>query len=160
MQKRYRSAAERFDAFADKSGGPDACWPWTAHVSPNRYGIITLDDGTKTQPHRYAQERFNGPIPEGMVVRHRCDNKPCVNPAHLLIGTKADNSRDAYERGLVPRGSDHHFARLTEADIPVIRAKLREGVSESRIAAMFGVSRGAINNIRRGNSWAHIEDAA
>jgi len=129
-------------------------------VSRGRYGMITRDDGSKGSAHRWSYVNFHGPVPDGMLVRHTCDNKVCVNPAHLEIGTKSDNGIDASERGQLPRGSRHHFSVLTEADIPAIRAQLRDGISETQIAADFGVGRSAINHIRRGKSWTHIKEAS
>jgi hypothetical protein len=122
--------------------------------------MITRDDGTKGSAHRYAFESFVGPVPEGMVVKHRCDNKACVNPAHLVAGSQSSNVLEASERGQLPRGSRHHSTSLAEGDIPKIRALLAEGVSEQRIAVQFGVGRGAINHISRGNSWRHVKEHA
>lgn len=156
-QRRFNTAAERYEYFTDRSAGPNACWPWRGHCSPNRYGMITLDDGSKGSAHRYAYDAFNAPIPKGMLVLHRCDNKVCVNPAHLELGNNSDNLSDASARGLLPRGSRHHFAQLSEVDIPLIRAALESGESESSVASRFNVSRGAISHIRRGDSWAHID---
>lgn len=73
----------------------DECWPFNRS---SRHAYISVD-GASVGAHRVSYVMHHGPIPEGMVVRHRCDNPPCVNPAHLEIGTQADNVRDMYERG-------------------------------------------------------------
>ncbi|MFE9735451.1 HNH endonuclease signature motif containing protein [Streptomyces sp. NPDC005863] len=81
----------------------DSCWVWTAS-SRNGYGTIGTADG-KQYAHRLSYVWHHGPIAEGLVVRHRCDNPLCVRPDHLELGTKADNSRDMVERGRSPRNS-------------------------------------------------------
>ena len=83
--------------------GPDECWPWTGAVDSDGYGRIGLG-GTARLVHRVVYELEVGPIPDGMEVRHTCDNPPCCNPAHLLPGTHAENMADMVERGRhVPR---------------------------------------------------------
>jgi hypothetical protein len=87
----------------DRSGGPDACWPWCDRWGfrngPYKYGRLSLPGGKQILAHRLAYELAHGPIPPGHVIRHRCDNPPCCNPAHLLSGTHGDNVRDMFSRG-------------------------------------------------------------
>lgn len=82
------------------------CWEWTQYVRDGGYGLIKVW-GTFIPAHRYSYELHKGPIPDGMLVLHDCDNKKCINPDHLHIGTHADNMREAAERGLMPKGNDH-----------------------------------------------------
>lgn len=89
---------ERFWSRVDRSGGPDACWPWTARaVKRGGYGDFQLR-GRRYRASRYAYQLTHGPIPPGLVICHRCDNPPCVNPAHLYSGTQSDNERDKHRR--------------------------------------------------------------
>lgn len=96
---KVRSLADRFNEKVDRSGGPDACWPWTGSRNDRNYGQIGRgSDVLKT--HRVAYELVNGPIPAAvghhgtMLVLHRCDNPPCCNPAHLRLGTPKANTDD------------------------------------------------------------------
>jgi HNH endonuclease len=103
--KNSRPLVERFMEKVDKNGPVPAlcpelgpCWVWTASVNSNGYGKIGVG-GKLLAAHRLAYTHFVGEIPEGMEIRHHCDNPPCVNPAHLVPGTHGDNMQDMLERG-------------------------------------------------------------
>jgi len=74
------------------------CWVWVGLLSNSGYGKMGIGTTTKST-HRWAYERFNGAIPKGKFVLHKCDNKTCVNPSHLFIGTQSDNIKDMYNKG-------------------------------------------------------------
>lgn len=95
---------ERFWAKVDKSGGPSACWIWTGYVAPNGYGFFTWSHEHSVNAHRASWVLSHGEIPKGLSVLHKCDRKPCVNPAHLELGTPKKNADDAVARGLAPVG--------------------------------------------------------
>lgn len=84
-----------------RKAGPDDCWEWTRATAGFGYGIIRVGGtpGRLVMTHRLVWELTNGPIPDGLCVLHSCDNPPCCNPAHLHLGTKADNMRERRERG-------------------------------------------------------------
>lgn len=89
---------DRFMSRIDSSGGPDSCWPWTGATDTRGYGHVKSGyHGFRT--HRVAWKIHNGPIPEGANVLHRCDNRPCCNPAHLFLGTIRDNAVDMVAKG-------------------------------------------------------------
>jgi hypothetical protein len=92
------STIGRLWARVDRSAGFFECWPWTGTRSPKGYGFIWLD-GTNRRVHRVVYELAIGPIPDDMWVLHHCDNPPCCNPAHLWLGTNADNMRDMLAKG-------------------------------------------------------------
>jgi hypothetical protein len=100
--------------------------------------------------HRLAWAEANGPIPEGMVVRHTCDNPPCVNPAHLILGTQKDNVGDMDRRGR--RG--YGMAKVTADHVRAIRASAED---YRVLMARYGISKSTLNRIRRRESWAHIQ---
>lgn len=80
--------------------GPDECWEWRGHLNGDGYGLLSRGVGPPIRAHRVSWEMHNGrPIPTGLIVRHSCDNPPCINPNHLLIGTRADNMADTMSRG-------------------------------------------------------------
>lgn len=87
-----RPLAERFWSRVDRSGGPDACWPWTLSVRDRGYGYFKSEVG-RNLAHRFAYELAHGPIPEGLDVLHHCGVRGCCNPAHLWVDTRPDNER-------------------------------------------------------------------
>lgn len=157
---------DRFWAKVDQSGGPDACWPWTASGVPRGYGLFyPAGRGSNVYAHRLAFELTKGPIPAGHYILHACDNPPCCNPAHLSTGTHLENIADMHSkgRGVTPearRGSEHPNARLTDDQIREIRAAARAGERQRDIAQRFGISRSLVGQIHRGAAWAHVPDRA
>lgn len=113
----------RFWSKCDQSGGPDACWPWIGAVSDTGYGKVRLDSGKAGRAPRVAYEMTCGAIPPGHEIRHKCDNRLCINPAHLETGTRFDNMRDMVERGRWggPRGTRGYHGRFVghRAEEPV-----------------------------------------
>jgi hypothetical protein len=79
------------------------CWEWQGRKNDNGYGMLTVD-GVETYAHRHFFALEHGPIPEGMKACHTCDNPPCVNPAHLFLGTTRDNAVDASAKGRTRNG--------------------------------------------------------
>ncbi len=138
-------------AYAIRKNG---CWEVTSHL-PGKNGYVELRRKNKRlYAHREAYRETFGSIPKGMFVCHKCDNKICVNPQHLEIGTNAKNIRDAWERGLGPIGSKNGHAKLTEADVMNIR---RMGDFQGHfLARFFGVSDVTISMIRHNNVWKSI----
>jgi hypothetical protein len=154
---RYVPLAERFWMKVDKSG---ECWLWTAYRSRDGYGMIGLERTGVERAHRVAWQLTNGPIPVGLQVLHRCDNPPCVNPAHLWLGTQPENIADMIAKGRARknplRGSAQPRSKLTEADVHVIRQLIAAGMGNTAIGRRYGVHRVTIHWIRIGKNWAHL----
>jgi len=135
------------------------CFLWTG-TTTGGYGRVRR--GKRTHyAHRVAYELLVGPIPEGMCVLHRCDTPPCVNPAHLFLGTIADNNQDMVQkgRGIAKSGEQHCRARLTEDDVLAIRARAAAGETQRPLAREYGVDQATISNIVTRKSWKHVQDS-
>lgn len=158
----------------DRSSEPNGCWVWNGGRDAQGYGVFSRtrvgEPRVAMRAHRMAYILTNGePSPDAPLVRHRCDNPPCVRPDHLEPGTAGDNARDIVVRGRhwtatrpedicrgdrhwsrrrperVPRGEAHGGARLTEAQVREIRSRYpRPGVTQRSLAAEYGVSQGLI----------------
>lgn len=128
------------------------CWVWTGTLNTNRYGAICVDR-RPWLAHRLSYHLFVGPIPDGRLVCHHCDNRPCVRPDHLFLGTALDNVRDMIAKGrrVTPPG------KLTSGQVVEVRARHAAGsASCDDLAAEFGVTRLAIMNIVNRMSWKHL----
>lgn len=128
------------------------CWIWTNGTNRAGYGVI-VTGGVRWLAHRLSWKVYNGEIPDGMIVCHRCDNPSCVNPNHLFLGTTKDNMDDMNKKGRHAKGESVKSAKLTESQIDSIRAMT---CSNIRIAKHFGVSRSCIDLIKNGKTWRHV----
>jgi hypothetical protein len=150
------SVQERFER--QFSAVPEAgCWIWTG-ASKNQFGHGAFKLGArKTRvlfAHRVAWELYVGPIPAGRCVLHRCDTPSCVNPHHLFLGTKRDNAEDMVRKGRQCKGSAHVAAKIDERVAALI--KRARDTSTAALAAMFGISRQSVADIRYGRTWKHV----
>lgn len=128
------------------SHGPSGCWEWQGYRGPSGYGVVRLPGrGKVVRAHRAAWVQANGPIPDGLVVCHRCDNRACCNPEHLFVDTQEANMADMVTKGRV-RGERHGQARLTDAQVADIRRRYVPGQtaehpgSSAALGAEHGVS--------------------
>jgi len=131
---------------------PEAgCWLWFGTDAGKGYGQF-MAGGKVVKAHRFSWEIHNGPIPSGASVCHRCDTPQCVNPAHLFIGTNADNCRDRAVKGRAhrPRGGLNPMARLTSEQVALIRQDKRK---RKVVANEYGVGPSCISKIRANQTW-------
>lgn len=135
------------------------CWLWSGRSFPNGYGSFYLGNYRSVLAHRFAFSLSKGAIPQGLCVCHKCDVRACVNPAHLFLGTKKENTADMMAKGRhgqgFTRGEDSPSAKITESDVRGIRA-LRGQERQIETAARYGVSQVMVSKIQRRTSWAHV----
>jgi hypothetical protein len=160
--------ADLIERFWKKVEKTEGCWLWQGARTPNGYGKIKVG-GRDLSAHRVSWEleyglRESG-IPEGMQVCHHCDNRACVRPDHLFLGSQSDNTSDMWEKGRGPetfrtghgRGEQHGCSRLTEAQ--VLEARHLYGLGEHRLvdlAAKYGVGVSTIHDAVSGKKWKHL----
>lgn len=153
---------ERFWAHVRKTA---SCWLWTGSCFRNGYGRLTTKsriEGTRSEilVHRFAYELAHGAIPDRLLVCHSCDNRRCVNPDHLFLGTNADNSADMVQKGRqghpIHAGTKNGMSHLTEDQVRMIRKKHSEGVTTTELARDLGVGRSTVSAIIQGRHWKHL----
>lgn len=136
-------------------GPSDECWRWRGATFPNGYGVFSRSGpGMSRYAHRAAYEFASGPIPKGLLVRHLCHNRLCCNPAHLAIGTPADNAADTVAANRQTQGESHPRARLTERQVVEIRERYAgDHPTMADLAREYGVTRSTIHLITTGRNW-------
>ena len=122
------------------------CTEHDGYIMPNGYGQVRRQ-GKTWLAHRWSAHAAHGPCPPGQVVRHKCDNRRCINPEHLEYGSQGDNLNDRKERAT-------QYRKLGKEDIPQIRKRLAEGATLAQVGREFGVSYVMIRYIRDGKQWA------
>lgn len=130
----------------------ETCWIWKGNVNRGGYGKI----GTKSLAHRRAYEYAYGKIPNKLHVCHQCDNRLCVNPSHLFLGTIGDNMQDMTNKGRRARGSKTGTSRLNEDQVLEIRKLRLSGWKIYDLCEKFDIGDTNIKYICKNLSWKHV----
>lgn len=149
IRRRNRSDKERFDAFVRRG---DGCWEWTGAIGTTGYGNFKLGKLGIIGAHRAALILTGVELPPGAFICHRCDNRACVRPDHLFIGTPADNNADMVAKGRVSTP----WAKITPDQVVEIRRRYAAGELPRQIAPNYGVASTAISRAVHGRSWRHV----
>ena len=131
------------------------CWMWIGGVSSSGYGTSYIPPNSMSS-HRVSWTIKYGSIPKGMFICHRCDNKLCVRPSHLFLGTQKDNMIDASEKKRLgkAKGQTHGRSKLTEKQVKHIRIDHR---FHRIIALEYNINKDAVGKIKRKERWKHIK---
>ena len=132
---------------------PGGCWECNSHAKSDGHYCRIKHQSKRLYIHRLIYEELFGRIPEGMVIRHSCDNTLCLNPEHLNLGTQTDNINDRNLRKRTAIGERHGSAKLTNRQVLEIKNSL---LSDRKLASMYQVSKSSIWGIKNGTSWKHL----
>lgn len=137
--------------------GPDECWPWIGQIMKDTgYGRLSIANKPHSA-HRLSFLIHHGVIDPDLLVMHSCDNRVCVNPAHLSQGTDADNITDAVVKGRLQKGERNGMAKLTESEVLEIRRAFMDGdKTMAELAALHNVWVPCIWRIIKGTRWKHL----
>lgn len=144
------------EAFWIKVKKTKKCWIWHGSINRNGYGYYR----GKTA-HSVAYRLRRGIIPSDMEVCHTCDNRACVNPLHLFVGTRKDNMQDCISKGrqnkaVFARGEQQGNSKLTRKEVEHIRGLCAAGHTQTSVAEKFGVTQACISHIVRRKNWRHL----
>lgn len=145
---------DRFMGYVDV-GDAGACWLWTAGRARNGYGKFKLH-GRTLGAHRLMYLLYYGNLPDNSQVCHTCDNRPCVNPKHLFLGTCRDNMKDKVSKHRQARGGTNGRSVFDETTAAEIKTLRRAGWKLTELAARFGVNASSISHLCIGRKWRHV----
>lgn len=157
---RFSNLTTKFWSYVLKShDNINTCWVWTGNTRDGygRFSIYNIGKKRKhKQAHRFSWELHNGPIPEKLEILHKCDNRPCVNPTHLFLGTILDNMKDRNRKERQARGEKIGKSKLKEEQVREIRKRALAGEVARIVGADYGISNSTVSAIKLGQSWKHV----
>lgn len=160
MRREFGKQVKRRFLSKVEDRGVNECWPWTGRLDLRGYGRFDLDRKPELA-HRVMYFLANPEANRSLVVCHECDNPPCCNPEHLWLGTQPQNVQDMDSKGrrktATRRGEASNKAKLTAADAIYIYNSKESGPV---LAARYGISKEAVNHIKRGRNWSSVTGGA
>lgn len=155
----HKSTGELFWNKVDRKDG-DGCWEWIGPRNHDGYGRFNYKADRSRLAHRVSWVLCYGEIPSELRVLHKCDNRACVRPDHLFLGTQADNVQDCINKNRFAdhRGEGNSRHILTEKQVLCIKENLAEGISVKSIASEYSVNWHCIWKIKRGITWKYLEN--
>jgi hypothetical protein len=138
----------------------NGCIEWKGGEFQGGYGYFKCKAvwPTPINASRGSWMIHKGPVPEGLFVCHTCDNRKCVNPDHLFLGTCKENMEDCKAKGRMNKGEDRPQAKLTEEGVRQIRRLRQKGMGWRCLASRFGVGQNTIIRACTGETWAHVSE--
>lgn len=141
------------DRFWEKIQKSDDCWIWTSGKDLDGYGLFQLESRRTVRAHRLMYQITEGPIPDGNVIMHSCDNPPCVNPGHLAAVHELVNIADRDTKGRTSQKSRHYAAKVSQEQVDQLRQRVFAGEKIYRIHSEYGISYSQAKSIAAGRTW-------
>lgn len=149
-----RKKGDPIESFWKRVEKTNICWEWDGYILPNGYGNHKVH-GVNAYAHRYSWEIHFGPIPKNLCVCHKCDNRKCVNPNHLFLGTQKVNMMDMRMKGRAAKNKPH-TTKLTEQQVMDLKRLYSQGVDKNVLSQKYGIKRCTVTNIIAGRIWKQV----